>query len=165
MANLNKVLLMGNLTRDPEQRSLPSGSVVCEMGMATNRRWRDSQSGEMREQVCFVDVVAYGRQAETLLQYMSKGRPLFVEGRLDFQSWKTQEGQTRSKLRVVVEQFQFIGGRDDANGGGGGGGGMSASRRAPAAAAAPAAPAAPQRNMSNDAPPDGIILDEDDIPF
>ena len=116
MANLNKVLLMGNLTRDPELRSLPSGSPICKMGMAINRRFRD-QSGEMREQTCFVDLTAFGRQAETLNQYMKKGNPLLIDGRLQFSKWTGKDGQNRSKLEVVVENFQFLGGgRSDGEG-------------------------------------------------
>lgn len=113
MANLNKVLLMGNLTRDPEMKYLPSGTPVCELGLAVNRRWNDQATGEKKEQTCFVDLTAFGRQAETLNQYMKKGRPIFIEGRLDYSQWETPEGQKRSKLRVVVESFQFIGGRED----------------------------------------------------
>lgn len=116
MANFNKVLLMGNLTRDPELKYLPSGTAVCEFGLAVNRRWNDQQTGEKKEQTCFVDLTSYGRQAETLNQYMKKGRPIFIEGRLDYAQWETPEGQKRSKLRVVVENFQFVGTRDDAGG-------------------------------------------------
>ncbi len=123
MANLNKVMLMGNLTRDPELRHLPNGRPVCEIGLAVNRRWTDRQSGEKREQTCFVDCSSFGPQAETIARYMQKGRPIFIEGRLDFQSWETQEGQKRSKLKVIIENFQFLGGRQDGAGGGDGGGG------------------------------------------
>jgi single-strand DNA-binding protein len=151
MANLNKVLLMGNLTRDPEMKYLPNGTPVCELGMAINRRWNDQQSGEKKEQVCYVDLTAYGRQGETLNQYMKKGRALFVEGRLDFSQWETPEGQKRSKLRVVVENFQFIGGREE---GVPAGGGM--------------APAAAGRNGGRGnagAPPTDMGVDSEGIPF
>lgn len=150
MANLNKVLLMGNLTRDPELKFLPSGTPVCELGLAINRRWNDQQTGEKKEQTCFVDLTAYGRQAETLNQYMKKGRPLFVEGRLDYAAWETPEGQKRSKLRVVVENFQFIGGRDDAAGGGGAPAGSSTGGRSTGRPQA----SAPQEDAGMDA--DGI---------
>lgn len=119
MANLNRVLLMGRLTRDPEMRYTPSGSAVVEFGLAVNRTYKD-QSGERKEQTCFVDVQAWARQAEVMNEYLSKGRQVFIEGRLDFSSWETPNGEKRSKLRVVCENFQFIGGRDDAGGGGGG---------------------------------------------
>lgn len=115
MANFNKVILAGNLTRDPQVSMMPNNKPVCEFGMAINRKWR-SESGEMREEVCFVDLIAYGRQAETLAQYMSKGKPLLVEGRLKYDQWEAKEGGKRSKLRVVVDTFQFLG-----SGGGGGG--------------------------------------------
>lgn len=108
MANLNKVLLIGNLTRAPELKYLPSGSTLCEFGMATNRRWKD-KNGQQQESVCFVDLTAWGRSGELINQYVSKGDPLFVEGRLDFSSWTDQGGAKRSKLRVVVESFQFLG--------------------------------------------------------
>lgn len=111
MANFNKVILAGNLTRDPQLSHLPSNTAVCEFGIAVNRKWR-SQSGEMKEEVTFVDVRAYGKQAETINQYMTRGKPLLVEGRLKFDAWETKEGQKRSKLYVIVESFQFIGTRD-----------------------------------------------------
>jgi len=107
MANFNKVLLMGNLTRDPELSYLPSQTPVVDFGMATNRRWR-SREGEDKKEVCFVDCRAYGRLAENLNKYMQKGSPLFVEGRLKFDSWTAQDGSKRSKHRVVVENFQFL---------------------------------------------------------
>ena len=115
MANFNQVILAGRLTRDPQLSTLPSNTSVCEFGMAINRKWR-SQSGEMREEVCFVEIRAYGRQAETLNQYMQKGRPLLVEGRLKYDQWEGKDGGKRSKLYVVVDTFQFLG-----DGGGGGG--------------------------------------------
>jgi len=116
MANYNKVILAGNLTRDPQLSTLPSGTQVVEFGMAINRKWRDQRTNEMRDETCFVDLQAYGRQAETLNQYMSKGRPLLVEGRLKFDQWEGKDGTKRSKLRVVVDTFQFLGspGRADA---------------------------------------------------
>ncbi len=122
MANFNKVILAGNLTRDPQLSTLPSGSSVCELGMAITRKWRDQRSNEMREEVCFVDMRAYGRPAETLNQYMSKGRPLLVEGRLKFDRWEAKDGTKRSKLYVVVDTFQFLGAPGGAPGGGQGGG-------------------------------------------
>ena len=108
MANLNKVLLIGNLTRDPQLTFLPSQTPVVEFGLAMNRRWT-SQDGTKRDETCFEDCRCYGRQAETLNKYMRKGQPLFIEGRLQLDTWTSQEGQRRSKHRVIVEGFQFLG--------------------------------------------------------
>ena len=108
MANLNKVLLIGNLTRDPQLSYLPSQTPVVEFGLAMNRRWT-SQDGTKRDETCFVDCRCYGRPAETINKYLRKGQPLFVEGRLQFDTWTSPEGQRRSKHRVVVESFQFLG--------------------------------------------------------
>jgi len=109
MANLNKVFLMGNLTRNPELRYTPSGTAVASFGVAVNRNWT-GQDGEKKEEVCFVDISAFGRIAEVINEYFSKGKPIFVEGRLQFNQWETKDGQKRSTLRVVAENFQFIGG-------------------------------------------------------
>ena len=108
MANFNKVLLMGNLTRDPQLSYLPSQTAVVDFGLAVNRRWK-SKEGQDREETCFVDCRAFGRTAENINKYLSKGRPLFVEGRLTFDSWTAQDGTKRSKHRVTVENFQFMG--------------------------------------------------------
>ncbi|MDH4238627.1 MAG: single-stranded DNA-binding protein, partial [Phycisphaerae bacterium] len=108
MSNFNKILLMGNLTRDPQLTYLPSQTAVVDFGLAVNRKWT-SREGEKKEETCFVDCRAFGRTAENLNKYMSKGRPLFVEGRLTFDSWTAQDGTKRSKHRVTVENFQFIG--------------------------------------------------------
>ena len=110
MANFNKVLLMGNLTRDPEVRYTPKGTAIATLGLAVNRTW-STETGEKKEEVTFVDVDVWGRQAETIGQYMSKGRPIFIEGRLKLDQWDDKEtGQKRSKLKVVCENFQFLGG-------------------------------------------------------
>jgi len=108
MANFNKVFLMGNLTRDPQLSYLPSQTAVVDFGLAVNRRWT-GKDGEKREETCFVDCTAFGRPAETINKYMSKGRPMFVEGRLSFNSWTAQDGTRRSRLKVTVENFQFLG--------------------------------------------------------
>jgi len=107
MANYNKVLLMGNLTRDPKLTYLPSQTAVVDFGLAVNRRWT-GQDGSQREETCFVDCRAFGRLAENINKYMNKGRPLFVEGRLTFDTWTAQDGTNRSKHRVTVENFQFL---------------------------------------------------------
>lgn len=114
MSSFNKVMLMGNLTRDPQIKHLPSNTVVAEFGIACSRRYR-AAGGEDREETTFVDCSAFGRQAEVLSQFCKKGKPLFVEGRLKYDTWDDkQSGAKRSKLSVVVENFQFVGGRDDA---------------------------------------------------
>ena len=117
MANLNKVMLIGNLTRDPELKYTPGNQAVCEIGLAVNRKYR-TKDNEEREETTFVDCEAWGKQAEVLKQYMTKGKPLFVEGRLKLDTWEDKDGGKRSKMRVVIENFQFLG---SAGGGGGGG--------------------------------------------
>lgn len=120
MASFNKVILLGNLTRDPEMRVTPGGMSICKFGLACNRVFT-TKDGEKREEVTYVDIDAFGRQAETIAKYMSKGRPIFVEGRLKLDEWEDKNsGQKRSKLGVVLENFQFVGGRNDDGGGGGG---------------------------------------------
>lgn len=111
MASFNRVLLMGNLTRDVELSFTPSGMAIAKMGLAVNRKWRDQQSGEMREEVTFVDIDVFGKSAELCAQYLMKGRPVFVEGRLKLDQWDDkQTGQKRSKLKVVADRVQFLGG-------------------------------------------------------
>lgn len=120
MASYNKVILMGNLTRDPEMKYLPSGTAIANFGIAMNERYTDRQTGEQRENVCFVDVEAWDRQAEVVNEYFSKGSPIFLEGSLKFDSWETPEGEKRSRLKVRLLRFQFIGGRQDGDEVGGG---------------------------------------------
>lgn len=116
MPNLNRVLLMGNLTRDPEMRYTPNNQAVCNIGIASNRQWRN-QEGQKQEETTFVDCEAWGRAAEVINQYMRKGRPLFIEGRLKFDQWQDKDGGNRSKLKVVIEQFQFVDSNKDERGG------------------------------------------------
>ena len=111
MSSFNKVIILGNLTRDPELRSTQSGQQIAKFGMAINRKF--ASGGEKREETCFVDLTAWGKQAEILHQYTKKGSALLVEGRLSFSTWEGKDGKKRSKLEVVVENFQFIGARDD----------------------------------------------------
>src|SRR4051812_32628279 len=152
MANFNKVILVGNLTRDPELRYTPKGMAIAKVGLAINRSW-NSETGEKKEEVTFVDVDIFGRTAENVAQYMKKGRPILIEGRLRLDQWDDkQTGQKRSKLGVVAETVQFLG--SPGEGGGSGGGGES--RRAPAPAPAAAAPAS-----DPDMPPP----EHDDVPF
>jgi single-strand DNA-binding protein len=119
MASFNRVILMGNLTRNPELRYIGSGTAVVEVGLAVNDR-RKNANGEWVEETVFVEVTFWGRTAEVVNEYLSKGSPVFIEGRLKFDSWEGQDGQKRSKLRVVCERMQMVGGK-----GGGGGGGSS----------------------------------------
>jgi single-strand DNA-binding protein len=109
MANFNKVFLLGNLTRDPQLSYMPSQTPVVDFGLAVNRRWT-GQDGNSREETCFVDCRAFGRNAENINKYCRKGRQLFVEGRLTFDTWTAQDGTKRSKHRVTVQTFQFVGG-------------------------------------------------------
>jgi len=108
MSNFNKVLLMGNLTRDPQLSYTPSQTAVVDFGLAVNRRWT-GKDGSQKEETCFVDCRAFGRQAENINKYLKKGSPLFVEGRLTFDTWTAQDGTRRSKHRVTVESFRFVG--------------------------------------------------------
>jgi len=122
MASYNRVLLMGNLTRDPEVRSTPSGQSVTALGLACNRTYmaggKDGQGGEKKEEVTFIDVDFWGRRGEVIAQYLKKGDPIFIEGRLTFRQWDDKEGHKRSKLSVTGESFEFIGGGKRSEGGG-----------------------------------------------
>jgi single-strand DNA-binding protein len=141
MASLNKVILLGNLTRDPELRYAPNGTAVARLGLAVNSRYR--QGEEWKEEVCFVDVVVFGRQAETAGEYLSKGRQALIEGRLQWRSWEGQDGQKRSKHEVIADRIQFI------------------SRTREDGVERPAAPGFPRGGAELDIPPP----EEDDIPF
>jgi len=149
---------MGNLTRDPETRNTPNGQSVTNFGLAVNRTWRD-QNGNTQENVSFIDCVAWGKTGEIIAQYVQKGRPILVSGRLDQRSWD-QDGQKRSKVEVVVEDFNFVGGA----GGEGGGGGQSGGYSAPSQSSSPA----PAKKQDNQAASDDIgdePINLDDIPF
>ncbi len=111
MASFNKVLLMGNLTRDPELRYTPGGQAVCDLGLAINRKY--SVNGQDKEEVCFVDIVVWARQAESCGKYLQKGSSVFIEGRLQYDAWEDKEGRKRSKLRVTAERVQFLSSRSD----------------------------------------------------
>jgi len=158
MANLNKVLLMGNLTRDPEVRYTPKGTAVAELGLAVNRQFT-ADNGEKREETTFVDVTLWGRQAEVAGEYLKKGRPVFIEGRLQMDSWEDKAtGQKRSKLKVVAEGMQLIGGRAS-SGDSDSGEPREYSRPAQTSSRPPSRPAKPP--VDPDLEPEG----EDDIPF
>ncbi|HWM25802.1 MAG TPA: single-stranded DNA-binding protein [Chthoniobacterales bacterium] len=153
MASFNKVILLGNLTRDPEVRYTPKGTAVTDLGLAVNRTYT-ADNGEKREEVTFVDVTFWGRTAEVAGEYLKKGRPVFVEGRLQLDSWDDkQSGQKRTKLKVIGENMQMLGAP---RGGGGGGGGDEESSSAP-------------RSSSKSAPPPKAAApsqpDDDEIPF
>lgn len=122
MASFNKVILVGNLTRDPQVRYTPSGTAVTELGLAVSRQWFDKQTNSKKEDTTFVDVTVWGRTAEVAGEYLSKGRPVLIEGRLQLDTWQDKEsGQNRSKLKVVCENMTMLG---SGGGGGGGGGGQ-----------------------------------------
>jgi single-strand DNA-binding protein len=163
MASFNKVMLMGNLTRDPQVKHIPSSNtVVAEFGLAVSRRYR-TQAGEDREEVAFVDCTAFARQAETIAQFCTKGKALFVEGRLKYDTWEDKNTQAkRSKLTVVVENFQFIGGKGDAGGNGNGDEGQVGEALGGRRASAGGKPRRPEPESPIG---DGRVFDEADIPF
>lgn len=152
MANYNKVILMGNLTRDPELRHLPSGMAVVAIGLAVNERYKDKQSGAWVERPNFFDCEGFGRTAENINQFFSRGKPILIEGKLRMDQWEDkQSGQKRSKVKIVIDRFEFVGGRESGGGGGGDYGGRSAS-------------ASSSSGPSYDGP-EHHPIDEDDIPF
>jgi len=154
MANLNKVMLIGNLTRDPELRVTPKGTAICTFSLAVNRKFKDESGGE-REEVTYVDIEAWGKAGENISKYCTKGRPLFVEGRLRLDQWEDKNTkEKRSRMKVVCENFQFLGsGGGRGEGGGGEGGGESRSYSPAPRASAPSRPApAPQENLDEDVP-------------
>src|SRR3954471_21651516 len=148
MASFNRVILAGNLTRDPELRYTPKGTAIAKIGLAINRTWKN-EAGETKEEVTFLDIDAFARQAETIGQYLKKGRPILVEGRLRLDTWDDkQTNQKRSRLGVVLESFQFMDSRPEGAQGNGG--------QRPARAVAPPPEAGPE------AEPPAV---EDDVPF
>lgn len=148
MASFNKVLLMGNLTRNPEIRYTPSGTAVADLGLAVNENFKN-KAGETVESTCFVDVVVWGRQAETTSEYLHKGSPVFIEGRLQLDQWESQQGEKRSKLRVRAERVQFLG---------------SQSKNSEFKAA-PSGSQQENGNQTPPPPPDINNIDDDDVPF
>jgi single-strand DNA-binding protein len=185
MANFNRIVLLGNLTRDPQLKYLPSQTQVVEFGLAVNRKWR-GEDGQDREEVMFIDCVCFGKGAEILNTYCQKGKPVLIEGRLKLDTWEDKQGGgKRSKHRVVVENFQLLGSRNDPNAAGGGGGGANydsydqgppaqAPARPPVARPPAARPAAapPRQQAPPDAPPpaeppfgEEQQFTDDEIPF
>jgi single-strand DNA-binding protein len=118
--NINRVVLTGNLTADPELRSLPSGMSVCKLRVACNTRRKDNSTGEWTDKPNFFDVTVWGAQGENCARFLSKGRPVAIDGRLEWREWESQEGQKRQAIDIIADAVQFLGGRDDAGGGGGG---------------------------------------------
>lgn len=167
-ASYNRVLMMGNLTRDVEMRHTSGNQAVANFGIAMNRRFK-TQTGEQREEVTFVDCEAWGRTAEVMSQYLSKGRPVFIEGRLKLDEWEDKNGGgKRSKIKVVVESFQFIdSGQGQGQGGGGGGGGERSSGVTRQSSESGDAPAGGARSGASSAPNryEEQAIDHDDIPF
>lgn len=154
MANFNKVIIAGNLTRDPEVRYTPRGTAIARLSVALNRSYK-TETGETREEVSYVDVDAFGRQAEVIAQYFRKGRPILIEGRLRQDRWEDKNtGQKQSKLLVVLESFSFLDSR-------GGGADAGADVAPPARGSTPSRPAAPAAGGPEEEPP----IDDDDVPF
>ena len=150
MANINRVVLVGNLTRDPELRHTPSGTPVCKLRVAVNTRQKDAATGQWGDKPNYFDVTVWGNQAESCSQYLSKGRPIGIDGRLDWREWEAQDGSKRQAVEIIADTVQFLGGRDEGSFGGGGGG----NQFVPAGAAAEAATA-----------DFGAATADDDIPF
>ena len=113
MANFNRVIIIGNLTRDPEYKQQPSGQGLCKLGIASNRQFRNKATGVLSQEVCFIDVSVWGAQAESCNQYLQKGRPVLIEGRLKFDNWKDADGNTRSKHSIIADKVVFLGARQD----------------------------------------------------
>lgn len=160
MAYLNKVFLIGNLTRDPELRVTPKGTAICQFGLAVNRQFKD-ESGATRDETTFIDIEAWGKQGELVSKYLTKGSPAMVEGRLKLDQWEDkQSGQKRSKLKVVLDNVQFLSSRGGAGGGAGG---------APSASGDDVDQTSPERHSppsrsSSPKPPPAVSMDED-VPF
>jgi len=154
MASFNKVILVGNLTRDPETRVTANGLTICKLGLAVSRVF-STREGERKEETTFIDIDAFGKQAEVLTKYLRKGSPLMVEGRLKLDQWESNEGQKRSKLGVVLENFQFLGGGRDSDGGNSGSdGGSSGSyeNSSPPQRSSPSEPSSSDDSLDEDIP-------------
>ena len=173
MASVNKVIVLGNLGRDPEVRYTPNGSAVCNLRIATTRNWKNKDSGEKMEETEWHSVVLYDRQAEIAGEYLKKGRPVYIEGRLKTRKWQDKEGLDRYTTEIVGDSMQLLGGRDSGGGGGGGsaeeegGAGGHAERSAPPQRSAPASRPAPQAAARAAPQKSATGLDnmDDDIPF
>ncbi|WP_010582429.1 single-stranded DNA-binding protein [Schlesneria paludicola] len=169
MASFNKVILVGNLTRDPQVKYTTGGTAVTELGLAVNRRWQDKQSNQWKDETTFVDVTLWGRTAEIAGEYLAKGRSVLIEGRLQLDTWDDREsGQKRSKLRVVGENMTMLGGKGDGPSGGGGGGAAGGGR--PMSSNAPRGGSSGGDSFPSDSHSDSSGFDDssggsDDVPF
>lgn len=163
MANLNKVLLIGRLTRDPESRSTKTGNAVVSFGLAVNRTYTRQGSDEKVEETCFLDLEAWGKTGDTIARFMKKGSQIFIEGRLKFDQWE-KDGQKHNKIRVVVENFQFLDSRGGGPGGEGEGGAGGGASRGGARQGGRSAPV-PAPAGSGETPQDDYPAADDDIPF
>jgi len=152
--NINRVVLTGNLTRDPELRSLPSGNSVCDLRVACNTRRKNNASGEWEDKPNYFNVSVWGAQGENCARFLAKGRPVAIDGRLEWREWDTQDGQKRQAVDIIADSVQFLGGRDDAAQGGGG-----------FAASGTPRSDVPADNRDFQAAPTGVGVGEDDIPF
>ena len=148
MPSFCKTIILGNLTRDPESRDLPSGNILCQFGMAVNREWKDT-SGERQQKTTFVDVTFFGKPAEVIAKYVEKGDLLLVEGRLELDQWESESGEKRSKLKIVGESFQLMPNRRDN------------ARSEPSPSRAPAREPARPKEQQEELP----AFDDDDVPF
>jgi single-strand DNA-binding protein len=151
--NINRVILTGNLTRDPELRSLPSGMSVCSLRVACNTRRKNNSTGEWEDKPNFFDVTVWGAQGENCARFLSKGRPVALDGRLEWREWQDQQGNNRQSVEIIADAVQFLGGRDDA--GGGGGGGFTPRSDVPV----------DDRDFQPAGAPTGGSVADDDIPF
>ena len=150
--NINRVIITGNLTADPELRSLPSGTSVCKLRVACNTRRKDNSTGEWVDKPNYFDVTVWGAQGENCARYLSKGRPVAVDGRLEWREWQDKEGNNRQSIEIIADAVQFLGGRDDA---GGGGGGFTPRSDVPV----------DDRDFQPAGAPSGGSISDDDIPF
>jgi single-strand DNA-binding protein len=151
--NINRVILTGNLTRDPELRSLPSGMSVCSLRVACNTRRKNNSTGEWEDKPNFFDVTVWGAQGENCARFLAKGRPVALDGRLEWREWQDQQGNNRQSVEIIADSVQFLGGRDDA--GGGGGGGFTPRSDVPV----------DDRDFQPAGAPSGASVADDDIPF
>jgi single-strand DNA-binding protein len=168
MASVNKVIVLGNLGRDPELRYTPSGAAVCNVSIATTRNWKNKESGDRQEETEWHRVVFYDRLAEIAGEYLKKGRPVYVEGRLKTRKWQDKDGKDTYTTEIIAEQMQLLGGREEGSGGGGGGGFQRGSDEeggeAPRRSSPPASRPAP-RQAPAPKPASGFDDLDDDIPF
>jgi len=158
--NINRVILTGNLTRDPELKSTAGGLAICALRIATNTRRKNNQTGEWEEKPNYVSVTIFGRQGENAAQYLSKGRPVAIDGRLEWREWQTQSGEKREALEVVADNVQFLGGRDENGGGGAASGGFTPRSDVPADTQDFAPPQPQPAGVGASSAPS-----DDDIPF